>query len=177
MARWHAAQRYKTVTQYGTAVSLLAVGVVMLLCVLVAPLPRSVVLFGVEAMTLPIGWLRWPVLVLSVVLLVLGAVALYRFYAPLPPLNNVSQKQRKLLGLPYTEDALPQSTTASTTSSLAADTIQPADGIRRRNNAAVSMFASAPPGQPQLTVPVQRLSLSRLERYFSLHSGQVAATG
>jgi len=145
VARWHAAQRYKTVTQYGTAVSLLAVAVLLLLCVLVLPLPEAVVLFGVEALTLPMGWLRWPVLPLSIVLLALGAVALYRFYAPLPTLNNVSQKQRKLLGLPYTEDALTQSTTAAAATSMPADSFQPADGIRRRNNAAVSMFASAPP--------------------------------
>ena len=119
-------------------------GVVLLLGVLVLPLPEAVVLFGVEALTLPMGWVRWPVLLLSIVLLVLGAVALYRFYAPLPSLNNVSQKQRKLLGLPYTEDALTQQTTA-TTPSTPADSFQTADSIRRRNNAAVSMFAAAPP--------------------------------
>ena len=135
----HSATR--TIPQYATAMALLSVGVLLLLGVLVLPLPEAVVLFGVEVLTLPIRWLRWPVLILSVVLLGLGAVALYRFYAPLPPLNNVSQKQRKLLGLPYTEDAVPQQATAFAPS-LAADNMQPADTIRRRNNAAVSMFAS-----------------------------------
>ena len=143
VARWHAAQRYKTVAQYGTALTLLAVGVVLLLCAVVVPLPVAVVLFGVEALTLSMGWLRLPVFVLGVVLLALGAVALYRFYAPLPSLNNVSQKQRKLLGLPYSEESFLQST-STTAPSIPADSMQPADGIRRRNNAAVSMFASAP---------------------------------
>ena len=63
---------------------------------------------------------------------------------PLPLLNNISQKQRKLLGLPYTEDALTQQTVAIASSTLT-NTIQPADSIRRRNNVAVSMFAFAPP--------------------------------
>ena len=148
---WQAARRFKSVQYSVYAFSMLGAPLVLLLCTLLVPTPSSVRWLR-DALHLHRTVLVYPLWAVCAGVFVLGCTALYRFYSPLPSLQGVSHRQRKLLGLPYSEGLLAQELRGAQSASA---TSAAADGMRKRStltSAALSTLAdTAAPINPSST--------------------------
>ena len=134
---YHAARRHKTLQRYAYAVSMLVAALLLALCSLLVDAPAAV-LAVCDVLHMRPALLRWPLWLLCAGAWVAGCVGLYRYYAPLPSLQGVSHRQRKLMGVPYDADLLAQEAIAVPPRA----TVIAAEGLRKRHALAQAALSS-----------------------------------